>query len=66
MNPYQTKIDKVIERVSKFSNEYQSNVILKSDLDEIIKLVEMKMEIQNITQQKELIYELQKDIQSLS
>lgn len=66
MDNYENPIQQAIQSLSKFSNEYQTDILLKSDLQTIIELVEKKMEIQNINEQISLINDLQKDIQSLS
>ena len=66
MDNYENQIQQTIKSLSKFSNEYQTDILLKSDLQTIVELVEKKMEIQNINEQISLINDLQKDIQSLS
>ena len=66
MDNYENQIQQTIQSLSKFSNEYQTDILLKSDLQTIVELVEKKMEIQNINEQISLINDLQKDIQSLS
>lgn len=66
MDNYENTIQQAIQSLSKFSNEYQTDILLKSDLQTIIELVKKKMEIQNINEQISLINDLQKNIQSLS
>ena len=66
MDNYENQLQQTIQSLSKFSNEYQTDILLKSDLQTIVELVEKKMEIQNINEQISLINDLQKDIQSLS
>jgi len=66
MDNYENTIQQAIQSYSKFSNEYQTDILLKSDVQTIVELVKKKMEIQNINEQISLINDLQKDIQSLS
>jgi hypothetical protein len=55
-------IQELLNKYTIYSNEYQTRIILESNLRNIIKMIEDRYELKNLNENISIVNDLQKDI----